>query len=151
MESREVEKKNHAKTIVILVVFLAIFAGVILLLMNLFKEKTTITTTTDDVTSSSSLYCTTKSKDIPDAFFNLSDAESAEQAIKVIFKNNKIDNIAYNSTIVYGNAELAKKREAELNVKYGLYMQDNGKKMTDYSPNFSADDINVKINLFATM
>ena len=151
MESREVEKKNHTKTIIILVVFLAIFAGVILLLMNLFKEKTTVTTTTDDITSSSSLYCTTKSKDIPDAFFNLSDAESAEQAIKVIFKNNKIDNIAYNSTTVYENAELAKKREAELNVKYGLYMQDNGKQMTEYSQNFSTNDTNVKISLFATM
>lgn len=153
MEPREVEKKKKKNTggIIAIVIFLAFVVGIIIFLVNLFNEKTTYTTADDQVTETTSLYCTTESKNIDGAFFDLSDSESAKQAIKVIFKNKKIDNIAYNADINYTDNKKAVNREAELNVKYGLYMQDNGREMTDFSPNFSVNDTNVKISLFATM
>ena len=149
MEEVENKKKKNSKTIVILVVFLAVFAIVILILVNLFSEKTTITTGGTEVTSSSSLYCTTKSKNIPDSFFDLSNADTADQAVKVLFKNNKIDNIAYNTTVTYSDPDQAKQEEANLHAKYGTYVQENGKDMSTFSPNFSVSGNEIKISLYS--
>ena len=149
MEEVENKKKKNSKTIVILVVFLAVFAIVILILVNLFSEKTTITTGGTEVTSSSSLYCTTKSKNIPDSFFDLSNADTADQAVKVLFKNNKIDNIAYSSTITYSDSDIAKSAHATLYANYGKYVQENGKSMDTFSPIFSVSGGEVKISLYA--
>ena len=149
MEEVDKTKNKHTKGITALVVFLVIFAVVIIILVNLFGEKTTVTTGGTEVTSSESLYCTTKSKNIDGAFFNLENAVNADQAIKVIFKNRKIDNISYNSTITYLEPETAKQAEADLHAKYGIYMQENGAHMEDFSPNFSVDTTTVRINLYA--
>ena len=148
----EVEKKKSNKTtknVIILVVFLAVFAAVILILVNLFSEKTTVTTGGSEVTSSSSLYCTTKSKNIPDVFFDLSTADTADQAIKVLFKNNKIDNIAYNATATYQDPDVAKNAHATLYADYGKYVQDAGRSMDVFSPNFSVSGNEVKISLYS--
>ena len=136
MEEVESKKKNNTKKITILVVFLAVFAAVILLLVNLFNEKITVTTGGSEVTSSSSLYCTTKSKNIPDTFFDLSTADTADQAIKVLFKNNKIDNIAYNATATYQDPDVAKNTHATLYAGYGKYIQDAGRSMDVFYPKF---------------
>ncbi|MBQ3441229.1 hypothetical protein IJG27_02885 [Candidatus Saccharibacteria bacterium] len=149
MEEVENKKNKNTKKIVILVVFLAVFAIVILILVNLFSEKTTITTGGSEVTSSSSLYCTTKSKNIDGAFFDLTTADTADQAIKVLFKNKKIDNIAYNSTITYSDPDIAKNAHATLQANYGRYVQENGKSMETFSPNFSVSGNEVKISLYA--
>ena len=152
MESREVVKnKKNTTNIVALVIFVAFLVGVLVFLMTILNEKNTYTSADDQVVESSSLYCTTKSNNIPDAFFDISDSESADQTIKVIFKNKKIDNISYSTNAIYKDNALAVKREAELNVKYGSYMQDHGREMTDFSPNFSVNGTNVKISLFATI
>ena len=143
------KKKKLSKRIIILVVFLAVFAIVILILVNLFSEKTTITTGGAEVTSSSSLYCTTKSKNVPDAFFDLTNADTADQAIKVLFKNKKIDNIAYNSTITYSDPDIAKNAHATLYAGYGKYVQEAVRDMNIYSPNFSVSGNEVKISLYA--
>lgn len=149
MENGEVKKKLNTKKITILVVFLVLIIGLLILFVNLFREKVTSTTTDDKTAESISLYCKTDSKDIEDAFFDIKDAASATQQIKVVFNHKKIDTISYDSTINFNNYETAKKREAELHYKYGSYMQNNGKTMTDFSPNFSVDDMEVKISLFA--
>ncbi|MBQ3441237.1 hypothetical protein IJG27_02925 [Candidatus Saccharibacteria bacterium] len=149
MEEVESKKKNNTKKITILVVFLAVFAAVILLLVNLFNEKITVTTGGSEVTSSSSLYCTTKSKNIPDTFFDLSTADTADQAIKVLFKNNKIDNIAYNATATYQDPDVAKNTHATLYAGYGKYIQDAGRSMDVFSPNFSVSGNEVKISLYS--
>lgn len=143
------KKNKHTKQIVVLVVFLAVFAVVVLILVNLFNEKTTVTTGGSEVTSSSSLYCTTKSKNIPDAFFDLTNADTADQAIKVLFKNKKIDNIAYNSTITYSDPDIAKNAHATLYAGYGKYVQEAGRDMNIYSPNFSVSGNELKISLYA--
>ena len=150
MEVNRKEKKNkNTKIVTILVVFLIVFAIVILILVNLFSEKTTVTTGGVDTTSSSSLYCTTRSKNIPDAFFNLEEADSAEQAIKVLFRDNKIDNIAYNATIIYGDQEKAETFQTDLEVQYDKYVQEAGKSINVFSPNFSTNGNEIKIALYA--
>ncbi|MBQ3293399.1 hypothetical protein IJG93_03840 [Candidatus Saccharibacteria bacterium] len=146
----ENKKKNKGtKKIIILVIFLAVFAIVILLLVNLFSEKTTITTGGTDVTSTSSMYCTAKSTNVDGTFFDLTNATSADQAIKVLFKNDKIDNIAYNATITYPDADVAKNAHATLYANYGNYVQGAGKSMDTYSPNFSVSGGEVKISLYS--
>ena len=150
MEVDRREKKNkNTKIVTILVVFLIVFAIVILILVNLFSEKTTVTTGGSEVTSSSSLYCTTRSKNIPDAFFDLEKADTAEQAIKVLFRDNKIDNIAYNTTITYSDPDKAKQEEANFHARYGTYVQDNGKNMDIFSPNFAVSGNEVRISLYS--
>ncbi|MBO7657440.1 hypothetical protein J6S55_02265 [Candidatus Saccharibacteria bacterium] len=151
MKYKEVDKKGikSTKGITILVVFLVILIGVVVLLINLFTPKTTYTSTGGETVSTQSLYCTTKSKDIPEAFFDISDAESANQSIKIIFKNKKIDNISYNADIIYKNAGDAKTAEAKLYAAYGNHLQNNGKDINAFSPNFSVVDNNVKIGLYA--
>lgn len=151
MESREVEKKTHAKGIITLVIFLGLIVIITILFLNLFGEKVTNNTVDNENTTTTSIYCTTNRKDISGAFFDFSDTESVNQAMKVIFKNKKIDNISYTSTAIYKDESLAKGREGKLIGEYGLFMQDNGKEMTDYSPNFSTNGTEVKISLFATM
>lgn len=151
MKSKEVEKKKHSRTIMFFVVFLILTGFLVFLFINLFTEKITNTSNNSDTTRISSLYCSTRSINIPNAFFDISDAESAKQAIKVIFKDEKIDNISYDADISYKEKSIAKKKEAELGIKYGLYAQDNNKKSTDLSSNFSAIDNKVKITLFSTV
>ena len=143
------KKNKHTKQIVVLVVFLAVFAAVVLILVNLFNEKTTVTTGGSEVTSSSSLYCTTKSKNIPDAFFDLTNADTANQAIKVLFKNKKIDNIAYNTTATYQDQDVAKNAHATLQVNFGKYNNGNSSNTGNISSNFSVDGNVVKINVYA--
>ena len=151
MDLEEVEKKKRTKNI-ILVSFLALIGVItIIIILNLFNEKVTDTTAESDKNAASSLLCTTESKDISDAFFDLSDAESASQTIKVIFKDKKLDNISYNAKIKYADDNIAKTKEASLNATYGLYVQENGKDISEYSPNFSVSGTEVMINLFATM
>ena len=151
MSFEEVEKKKgkNTKGIIILVVFLAIVVGLVVLLINLFTPKTTYTSSGSDTTSTQSLYCTTKSKNIDGAFFDVSSADSASQAIKVIFKNKKIDNISYNATMIYPDAEKATSEEAKLNATYGLFVQEDGKSREIFSPNFSVNNTEVKISLYA--
>ena len=149
MEEVDNKKRKNTKGLTTLVVFLAIFAVVIILLVNLFGERTTVTTGGTEVTSSESLYCTTKSKNIDGAFFDLSNAVNAEQAIKVIFKNRRIDNISYNADATYLDPETAKQSEADLYNKYGTYVQDDGKDMEIFNPNFSVDNVEMRISLYA--
>jgi len=151
MENREVEKSKNTKKTIALVIFLVLIVGLVILLVNLLKEKVTYTSTDNKSTGSTSLICKTDSINIDGAFFDVKDSKNATQQIKAIFYDKKTDSIAYNATINYENYETAKKREAELHFKYGLYMQDNDKEMTDYSPNFSVNDQEVKINLYASM
>lgn len=152
MENGEVKKDNrNTKKIIILVVFLVLIIGLVILIVNLLKDNVTTTTSDDKTVSSTSLYCKTDSKDLEDAFFDVKDASDASQKIKVIFSHKKIDTISYDSTLKFENYETAKKREAELHFQYGSHMQNNGKTMTDYSPNFSVDDTEVKISLFASL
>lgn len=148
MNAWERERNNRLKVPLIILALMFVLFGIVLLLLYLLVGKTTYTTSSREATGSQYLYCSTKSKSISGAFFDLSDAQSAEQAIKAIF-NNKIDSVAYNATIDYGDQDTAKKKEAELNVTYGLYMQDNGRDMNDFSPNFSTVDDDVRISLFA--
>ena len=151
MSFEEVEKKKgkNTKGIIILVVFLAIVVGLVVLLINLFTPKTTYTSSGSDTTSTQSLYCTTKSKNIDGAFFDVSSADSASQAIKVIFKNKKIDNISYNATMIYSDPDKAKTEEARLHSVYNLYVQDTGQSGEIFSPNFSASNTEAKISLYA--
>lgn len=153
MSSKEVDKKGlkNPKNIVILVVFLAILVGVVVFLISLFTPKTTYTSSGDGTTNTQSLYCTTKSKNVDGTFFDLSNADSASQAIKVIFKNKKIDNISYSATIAYSDNNVAKTEEAKLNTKYGTYVQDDGKNREIFSPNFSTNNNEVKISLYADL
>lgn len=149
MEEVDKRKSKNTKGLTTLVVFLAIFAVVIILLVNLFGERTTVTTGGTEVTSSESLYCTTKSKNIDGAFFDLLNAVNADQAIKVIFKNRRIDSISYNADATYLEPDVAKRAEADNYAKYGNYVQENGKNMDEFSPNFSIDNVDVKIDLYA--
>ena len=150
MENREVDKSKLTKKIIILVIFLVLVIGLVILLVNLLGEKVTYTSTDNKSTASTSLICETNSTDVDGAFFDVKDSKNATQQLKAIFNSKKIDSLSYSATINYDNYETAKKREAELHFKYGSYMQDNGKEMTDYSPNFSVNDQEVKINLYAT-
>ena len=149
MEEVENKKNKNTKKIIVLVVFLAVFAAVILLLVNLFNEKTTVTTGGSEVTSSASLYCTTKSTNVDGAFFDLTNATSADQAIKVLFKNNKIDNIAYNATATYQDPDVAKNAHATLQVTYGKYDKKTNSTTGDISSNFATDKNEIKINVYA--
>ncbi len=150
MENREVNKAELTKKIIILVIFLALVVGLVILLVNLLGEKVTYTSTDNKSTVTTSLICKTDSIDVGDAFFDVKDSKNATQQLKAIFDDKKIGSLSYNATINYENYETAKKREAELHFKYGSYMQDNGKEMTDYSPNFSVNEQEVKINLYAS-
>lgn len=149
MSTEEVEKKKYTRITIILVVFLAVAIGLVVFFINLFNPKSTYTSSGSEVTTTASLYCTTKSKNIPDAFFDMSDAESASQIIKVIFKNKKIDNISYNADAIYDNKDKAKNEEAKLHYKYASYVQDDGKNIDVFSPNFSANENGIKISLYA--
>ena len=149
-EAKGDKKKKGIKYLIVLMIFLVVVACIVILLINLFREDVTYTSVNSKSEDRPSLYCTTNSKEIPGAFFDLQNAESAEQAVKVLFKNKKIDDIAYNASISYSDESLAKNEESNLNAKYGLYMQDHSAKITDFSTNFSASKSNLKINIFAT-
>ena len=149
MEEVDNKKRKNTKGLTTLVVFLAIFAVIIILLVNLFGEKTTVTTGGTEVTSSESLYCTTKSKNIDGAFFDLSNAVNADQAIKIILKNNRVNHIFYNATVTYIDNDTAKSAEGNLHSKYNLYIQDTGKSGEIFSPNFSVNNTEVKISFYA--
>lgn len=149
MSLEEEKKNNGSKARFAIAALILIVLGLILLILYLLFGKTSYTTSSSQNTSAQSLYCSTKSKSVPDAFFDLTDAMSPEQKIKVVFSADKIDSISYDATIKYGDQEIAKKKEAELGVRYGLYMQENGREMSDFSPNFSTVGDEVRINLFA--
>lgn len=148
MSSEEVEKKKNTRNVVILVVFLALAAGITALLINLFTEKSSYTSDGVQTTSAVSLYCTTKSKNIPEAFFDVSQADNASQTIKVIFNNKKIDSIFYNAVLIYPDNNKAIAAEATLNSAYGNYLQANGEDRNLFSPNFSVDGNEVKVSLY---
>lgn len=151
MSLGEVEKKRNTGGIIALVFFLVLVVGVTIFCVNIFNEKATYTGGGNENTKSASLYCKTKSNNIDGAFFDVSKAESAEQVVKAIFKNNKINDISYNATLIYADEDTAKQAEAVLNFGYGTYAHDNGGDRENFSPNFSVNGPKVKISLFATM
>lgn len=151
MDSKEVEKKKSTGLFVGLVAFLILIICIVIVVMNLFTEKTTYITNEDGNVKTVSLICVTKSKSVSDAFFDVMDSVSSMQEMKVIFKNSKINDVAYTATIKYADDVLAVRREADFHAKYGLYMQNNGRDMNDFSPNFSVDATEVKISLFANV
>ena len=73
----------------------------------------------------------------------------AATAIITPFKNDKIDNIAYNVTATYTEPDVAKNAHATLYANYGKYIQENGKNMDTFSPNFSVSGNEVKISLYS--
>ena len=151
MKTKEVEK-GSIKAIAVLIVFLVFVTAIVFFLFNMLRSSEPKLTSDNDGngTETSFLYCKTKSKDTPNAFFDLSAAESATQTIKVIYNNKKVSNISYNSDILYSSEDVAKNEEAKMNFQYGDYVQKNSRKMEDFSPNFSVSGNKVKISLFAT-
>lgn len=149
MKNKEVVTSKNSKKLIILAVFLVAFAGVVVLLVNLFNPKTVYRSNGAEITGTTSLSCTTKSKNIPEAFFDVSKAENASQSIKVIFKNRKMSDISYTADITYGDADTANTEKNNLNTKYNLFAQDAGKDVGIFTPNFSASGNNVKITLYA--
>lgn len=151
MNAREAKEKKNTYLVIILVAILVLFVGAGILIANSMFEKATYKPGNSEDITTTSLFCTNKTNGVQEPFFDFSSAESVEQIIKVIFKNNKINDMSYSAKAHYKDGDLAKRSAAGLEAKYSLYMQDNGAKMADFSPNFSVSETNVMISLFANI
>ncbi|MBP5647698.1 hypothetical protein J6X04_00165 [Candidatus Saccharibacteria bacterium] len=133
-------KKN--KSVRFIVIALVLVAIAIFFWMLINGKETRISSEKENVPVSV-LYCT--SGNIEGAFFTSETVNTTKNEIKVMFEDDKLNNIFYAYNGTYRSTEVAREDETRLHAKYNLYMGDNNISQESLSPAYSV--VNSKLHL----
>ena len=142
MEAEMERKKfyNYAA----LAAIICVLALIIYLFLN--KRETHITEDKPE-TIMSAVLCSANGPG--EAFFTSSSANTIENEIKVLFKNDALDSLFYTYTGVYSSLEKIEHDDAVLHAKYNTYFGDYGVSPSILSPSFSTTNTKLIITLYA--
>lgn len=141
------EEKNN-KTLIIKTVCLVLIiclVGVVVWLLTNTRE--TVTTSGYNNPVSSSLEC--KSSHPVEPFFDSSNSTKSEHVIRLLFKNDALNEMSYDYDATFETEGDATYAEAVLHAKYNQYMGDHQLYKDDYSPSFSAIKNEVRMSIYA--
>ncbi len=103
-------------------------------------------TSDNNITSVGVLEC--KSARPINAFFDSQTATSAEQKIKITFKDDKADKISYDYVGTYDNDKQASDDRTTFAIKYDLELGENKNKQKSLTANFSASGNTARITIY---
>ena len=126
--------------IVVVAVLVLVGLGVSLL----FQDKDAQVTSHEAAPSLNAVICEATSPTEP--FFEPTGASETDHEIKLAYRNQMVETIAYSFETEYATPEAAKEAEARLHAQYNLYL---GEHANDLNPTFSLVEDDLKVRLYA--
>lgn len=123
-----------------------LFVLALIVLFFLNGRETRITEEKPD-TAVSSVLCSANG--LEEAFFTSSTANTIENEIKVLYKNDALDRLFYTYTGVYNSLEKVEQDDAVLHAKYNIHFGDYNVSPSILSPSFSTTNTKLIITLYA--
>lgn len=141
------EKKNNKSLIIrgISLILVICFIGIVIWLLTYSRETTTITNHDNSV--SSSLECNSSHPVEP--FFHSSNSTKAKHVIRLLFKNDVLNEMSYDYDASFETEDDATYAEAVLHAKYNQYMGEHRLYKDDYSPSFNVIENKVRMSIYA--
>ena len=143
----ETTKKKRTHLVFYILIFIAAVAGATAILLGLFGSKETYYSSTAEPSNVGSIYCVASTPDTP--FFTSENALSEKHEVKVTFKSDSPDKVAYSYTGTFATAEEAHQAHADYHAKYNIYMGANNLDSETLTPHFLDVDNTARIDLFA--
>lgn len=128
----------------LIIVFIVIVAIIVWLI---FRGESSYNSTGTKVTKVTSIDCSNSHPENP--FFVSSTAQRFTHRVKATFKDDRINDIAYNYDGTYNSTETAESANAHLHAEYNTYMGSNDQYQEGLMPNFATTKSKLKISLFA--
>ena len=118
------KSKNTHKLITICSFSVAIISIFILFFANLLSERTSHETTGEAISSVDYLSCVSTEK--IESVFSVSNASKIENKVKILFKNDIINEIMYSLSGTYINETTMEKEGGHWQAEYNLYLGESG-------------------------
>lgn len=139
-------KKNTVfKIIAVCLITVSVGIGVFLMLRG--SESYTSVPGSEDVVGA--LVC--RSQTQTNEILHIKDEVSFESEIKITYRNESLDKIAYNYNGVFQDARRAEAAASSAHANYNIYMGNNGLSIDSLSPAFLASGKNLRIDFYSTI
>ena len=143
-ETKKQEKTNNAILWIVIILGLIIFAFLIWVFAN--KNETYTSRDNNSNTHLSFIQCSAKVK--TDHLFSSYASSNSNYRLKMIFKNNKIDDISFEYTDTYNSEKEAENALAAMHGSYNIYMRNQSLDPEKYNPVFIQTENQVKVSIY---
>lgn len=146
METNQKPKKR-AQWALLSITIIASSMLVTFLISSWLSGRTTNVSAEDNIETTSYLSCSTNSTH--HLFFKPENMVSAEQLLKITFKNDRPNDVNYDFKSTFASSDWAKQADASMHAQYNIYMGDQGANAESLTPLFDHIDNVAHVNLYA--
>lgn len=143
---KEKDNKSKVGKIALLLILVAVFAGILAVVAWQMAGKESTITVENDTSTTTYLACS--AANVEGSFFAPEGESKSKHEIKFTFAGDLIDKISYNYTGYLENTDKIDTKLTELHADYNIYMSKEGVPAEALSPTWNVIDDNLVVNLF---